>query len=163
MAAGGRRPRTKGRRRSGSRTMTTKATSASSKTTRTALPFRFDRDGSEEFLVLRGQLGGKASALGPGEEDTRVGAALQDLLDGVARGVRRRQRRLDRLHEALEKPVEVTFSRHCVLTITYGACPPPGRHSLRRSAGHRASSRCARTAGCCQTAASGPIPSFRSA
>src|SRR5437762_12333598 len=110
--------------------MTTKATSASSKTTRTALPFRLDRDGSEEFLVLRGQLGGKAPALGPGEEDARVGAPLQDLLNGVARGVRRRQRRLDRLHEALEKPIEVTLSRHCVLTITYGACPPLDRARL---------------------------------
>src|SRR5882762_8282400 len=47
------------------------------------LPLRLDGDGPKEFLVLRGQLGGKAAALGAREEDAGVGAAPEDLLDGV--------------------------------------------------------------------------------
>src|SRR5438445_450743 len=116
------------------------------------LPLRLDGEGPKEFLVLRGQLGREPAALGAREEDTGVGAAPEDLLDGVARGVGGRQRGLDRLHEALEESVEMTLSGHQTLTITYGACALPGPRSRRRSAGRGASSRCARTAGGCPTA-----------
>ena len=53
-----------------------------------------------------------AAPLGAGEEDAGVGAALEDLLDGVARGLGRRQRRLDRLHELLHEHVDVALLRH---------------------------------------------------
>src|SRR5262249_55483927 len=114
-AMGGRAPLGIGRRSSGMTTMSTSTTTTSSRTTRTTLPFRLDRDGPKEFLVLRGQLGGKALALGACEEDSGVRAALEDLLHGIARGVGRRQRCLDRLHEALEETFEVSLSRHATL------------------------------------------------
>src|SRR6185369_14798485 len=96
-------------------TVNTSTATASSSTTRTALPFRLDGDGPKKFLVLRGQLGGKAAALGAREEDPGVGTALEDLLNGVARGVGGGQRRFDRLHETLEETLEVSLSRHASL------------------------------------------------
>src|SRR5687768_8043748 len=100
-----------GRRRSGRMRATTTATTSSRMTTRTSA-LRLDGDGAEKLLVLRRELGGKAAALRTGEEDARVGAALQDLLHCVARRIGRGERCLDRLHEALQQGVDVPFLRH---------------------------------------------------
>src|SRR5207244_11556759 len=80
------------------------------------LPLRLDRDGPKEFLVLRGQLGGEAAALGARKEDAGVGAAPENLLDGVARGIGGRQRGLDRLHVALAEADEVSLCSYETLT-----------------------------------------------
>src|SRR5204863_350000 len=95
--------------------------------TRTRSALRLDRHRAQELLVLRRQLGReRPAALGAREEDAGVGAALEDLLDGVARGVGGRQRGLDRLHELLEQRVDVPFLRHGSLRYHTGpmASPP---------------------------------------
>src|SRR5688572_16718817 len=115
---GGRRPR---RRRGMSATATTMMQTART-ASRTCSALRLDRDRPEELLVLRRQFRGEgATALGAGKEDARVGPALENLLHGIARGLGRRQRRLDGLHELLHEHVDVAFLRHG--TLRYHTAP----------------------------------------
>src|SRR2546428_594504 len=117
---GSERPRRMGR--IATRAITTH-TAKRARRTRSAL--RLDRHRAQELLVLRGQLGREgAAALGAGKEDAGVGAALEDLLHGVARGIGGRQRGLDGLHELLEQRVHVPFLRHGPLRYHTGPMAP---------------------------------------
>src|SRR3972149_1602177 len=85
-----------------------------------------------ELPVLRGELdlfapGSLGIRGGAGEEDRRVGAPLEDLLDGLPGGLGRGQRALDRLEQLLHQPVNVLVPRHPVSTI------PAGPHPVKSS------------------------------
>src|SRR5712692_11279639 len=126
---------------------------------------RLDGDGAEELPVLRRELrrDGAAAPLAR-EEDAGVGAAPEDFLDGVTRGLGRGERGLDRLEEFPEERVGAAFSPHRAPYDTIPTrWPPAGRASAPLRAIRAASSRSARTPGACPTARKSSTPSSTSA
>ena len=73
------------------------------------VPVRAYRERAEEVAVLLGQLEarGRRRAAPVREEDPGLGAALEDLCDGVARGLRGLERDLDGTHELAHQAVHV--------------------------------------------------------
>src|SRR5713226_1889201 len=158
-AGGGRDRHAAGSRESAMRTTARKARSSS---TRIAPSAGVGADGerAEEVAVLLGQVEafgglGRASAR---EEDAGLGAALEDLLHGLPRGLGGLERQLDGAEQLLHQPIRGALLRHgpyaSTLTRRSFPCPPTtvaasGDSSARQSASGWASSRCARTSGAC--------------
>src|SRR5581483_5377525 len=71
-----------------------------------------DRRGPEEFLVLRGELGRDGARAAAREEESRVGAAAENFLEGVAPGVGGGERRLDRLQQLLHQWLDLLLPSH---------------------------------------------------
>src|SRR5437016_4978896 len=92
-----------------------------------------DREGPEEIAVLLGELEPlRGFHLGAGEEDTRLGAAPQDLLHGIARRLRRAQRELDGAQQLVHQPVDMAVLRHGPYDNTR-----PDRNPIPGSGEHR--------------------------
>src|SRR5262245_39921050 len=106
----------------------TRTAKARNSSQRMPLASRVGTDGerTQEVAVLLGQLEpfDGLGALRAGEENARLGAALQDLLHGVAGRFRRFQRHLDGPQELLHEPIHVPVRRHAP-TIAHAFTPPP--------------------------------------
>src|SRR5213595_3292776 len=120
-----------------------------------------DGDRAEELPVLGGELrrDGAARPLAS-EEDARVRAATEDLLNGVTRGLGRGERGLDGVEELSEEWIGPPFSPHRAPYDTIPTrWPPAGRASDPPRGTRVASSRSVKTPGACPTVSTSSTPS----
>src|SRR6266480_4898456 len=120
-----------------------------------------DGDRAEELPVLGGELrrDGAARPLAS-EEDARVRAATEDLLNGVTRGLGRGERGLDGVEELSEEWIGPAFSPHRAPYDTIPTrWPPAGRASDPPRGTRVASSRSVKTPGACPTVSTSSTPS----